>query len=459
MTTLVHDLGSDHRLNEAIAVGLDMLRLLGLDLTLQPSKFAIAREVLHTKWLLQGRSIESLLRLPPMSDPAALAATQVLVLVVVYAFVVEKDLAPLLACRIVRLTLKHGVTDGSPVGFAVYGALQCVRSVDEGSRLADLSLEMLRRLGKRGMKGRVYAAVYGLAYCWTRPVTQTFVPLREAYASEFASGDLEMACLCGNVLIWNQFEWMTVSDVLNQVQSMDEKFSRFGQTFNRAILTTVWQVMLNHRRPWDSQTKYLEDGDVFDASAMERLPMMKTWTTFHGAMLAYMFGDFELAESMHEGYEELIRFPVSASDDSLVYLVDGLIAAAMARTQPSRQRIRRLRRRLSKVTKWATYCPHNFLGKQYLLEAELASLRRGRDGRQTLKQHRLAQVKYASAIAVSQKYGLIIQTALAYECAARHADPRHHLTEARRVYEEWGSQAKVDHVNHLLQQLDEGVSL
>ena len=40
MTTLVHDLGSDHRLNEAIAVGLDMLRLLGLDLTLQPSKFA-----------------------------------------------------------------------------------------------------------------------------------------------------------------------------------------------------------------------------------------------------------------------------------------------------------------------------------------------------------------------------------------------------------------------------------
>lgn len=92
------------------------------------------------------------------------------------------------------------------------------------------------------------------------------------------------------------------------------------------------------------------------------------------------------------------------------------------------------------MTRWSELCPHNFLGKQYLLEAELASVTRN-DG--------VLRSKYASAIALSRESGFWMQLGIAHECAARHFDPSHHYDEARRAYMQWGSQAKVDHVDRL----------
>jgi predicted ATPase len=115
--TRIYALGGGNHMVEATAVGLELLRKLGVTFPMNPTRVYIRRQLTSLKRTLKRRySFESIMRLPLMRNPRALAACQVLNLIFLYVILVKTELAPLVGVSLVRLTLQHGLCPVSCVG-------------------------------------------------------------------------------------------------------------------------------------------------------------------------------------------------------------------------------------------------------------------------------------------------------------------------------------------------------
>jgi predicted ATPase len=85
--------------NRAIAAGLDYLRHLGIDWSPHPTEEEARREYERIWSQLGNRTIDALIDLPLMSDPASLATLDVLTKIGPPAFYTDTNLLALVACR------------------------------------------------------------------------------------------------------------------------------------------------------------------------------------------------------------------------------------------------------------------------------------------------------------------------------------------------------------------------
>src|SRR5207244_11108890 len=91
--------------SRAIAVGLDYLRNLGIDWSPHPTEEEARREYERIWSQIGGRTIEELVDLPLMSDPASLATLDVLTKLGPAAFFTDFNLFALVVFRAINLTL------------------------------------------------------------------------------------------------------------------------------------------------------------------------------------------------------------------------------------------------------------------------------------------------------------------------------------------------------------------
>lgn len=196
----------------------------------------------------------------------------------------------------------------------------------------------------------------------------------------------------------------------------------------------------------------LDHQEVF-AEFKDTKPFMVNWTRFHCMSLAYYFGDYSLAEEYSVGSNNIYDNNFGAMDTSVVLFYECMSLLASAR-KGDRKRMKYVRRLLKRLRTWASECPSNFLGKQYMLEAEIALLK---------EDHLEAIAKYNSSILHSREGGFIVQEALANERmaklrlasgdegAAPAAAP--FFQEACRLYQAWGGTEKLRHLKEQMHYL------
>ena len=111
-----------------MASALTCLRLFGIDLPAHPTWEQVEAEY-ETVWqTLDGRPIESLIDLPMMTDPELQAAMQVLTVLSPPAYSTDFHLFCLLACRMVKVSMQHGMSGASAHGFACLRVYLSARS-------------------------------------------------------------------------------------------------------------------------------------------------------------------------------------------------------------------------------------------------------------------------------------------------------------------------------------------
>jgi len=104
---------------QAVARGLACLNLFDIDLPAHPTQEQVQAEY-ETVWqTLNGRSIESLIELPLMTDPELQAAMQVLSTLLGPAYFTDLPLFSLLVCRMVNISKQHGTCGASAHGCAL----------------------------------------------------------------------------------------------------------------------------------------------------------------------------------------------------------------------------------------------------------------------------------------------------------------------------------------------------
>jgi predicted ATPase len=144
--------------SRAIAVGLDYLRHLGIDWSPHPTQEQARREYKRIWSQLGSRTIEDLIELPLMSDPASLATMDVLTKIIVPALFTNANLVSLVTCRAVNLSLERGNCDASCAAYAFLGIVAGPRFGDyqEAYRFGRLGYDLVEQRGLTRFQARVY---------------------------------------------------------------------------------------------------------------------------------------------------------------------------------------------------------------------------------------------------------------------------------------------------------------
>src|SRR5713101_2413766 len=144
--------------NRAVAVCRDYLRHLGIDWSPHPTEEEARLEYQRIWSQLGGRTIESLIELPMMSDPASLATLDVLAKIVPPAFYTDFNLHALVTCRAINLSFEHGYSDGSCPHFEWLGAVAgaCFGDYQAGFRFGQLGYDLVEKRGLKRFQARTY---------------------------------------------------------------------------------------------------------------------------------------------------------------------------------------------------------------------------------------------------------------------------------------------------------------
>lgn len=118
--TRVHALGRNGQLEEAVNLAVKILDKLGEKNSTHQGPLCTWLELSYLRWRLRGETKEMIMRLPIMTDSKKLAAMEMMNLIFLYTSLVKPELTPILGCRMVRLSLNHGLSVFSCIGFAVF---------------------------------------------------------------------------------------------------------------------------------------------------------------------------------------------------------------------------------------------------------------------------------------------------------------------------------------------------
>ena len=79
----------------------------------------IIYEVMTTRWMLSKRSLDDILNMAPMKDWKKLAVLRILEAISAALFRSNQQLAPIIVCRSIKLTLKYGLSSMACNNFVV----------------------------------------------------------------------------------------------------------------------------------------------------------------------------------------------------------------------------------------------------------------------------------------------------------------------------------------------------
>jgi hypothetical protein len=315
--------------------------------------------------------------------------------------------------------------------------------VDEGFRFGQLGLQIFQRFKIHQWTGRVYALYYGLLHSLKLPIRDAIIPLKYAYVVSLEKGDIEFGFLCGINGLWMQNEIEPLENLNNDIRFYVKQMVMFGQYHNlemlKALHLTVRTFLSQswlHVNP--STENIIEEKDYDNIKTPSNI--IVGWSHVCRLWLYYMFGHFEKSfYHLKAAVTTGILTNNAETTKPFILLLIGLADVANARCLGIRK-LTQARKCVKMLEALANHAPCNFLGKQYLLEAELASFENN---------HEKALQRFTCAIALAKKSGFLMENALGCELAGkallRRSDRRRaapFLDEAVIMYQQWGSVRK-----------------
>ncbi len=442
---------SQGNLKEALKIGLEVLKLLGVILPENPSELDVQGGLESTAALLAQREIEDLSNLPEMTAPEPLAAMSILANIGAAAFIVSPALFMLITCKTVNLSINYGNAIWSPLYYAGYGFVLCgvVQDIELGYKFGQLALSLAERLNTKKGKAKALQLFSDHVMQWKVHLKETIPLLVEAYQEGVETGDFETAGYAAYDVCYNSF---FVGESLTQLEQKTATYSKAVDRIRRESPSTwiaiVWQTILNLLdrslnpsrlvgRVCNEEQALPHALAVKDGTAIQMLYL-------HKVILCYLFEEYHqavqtaiLARQHFEEVTAIKVLPVFCFYHSLT-LLSLLLDASNSEKLAL---LNCVNTNQEKMQKWAEHAPMNYLHKFYLVEAEKARV---------LGQFLEAEELYEQAIAGAAENEYIQEEALAYELAAKHYLARGrekiaqtYMKEAHYCYDRWGAIAKV----------------
>jgi PAS domain S-box-containing protein len=442
----------------ATTVGLDCLRNFDIHWSPHPTEEEARREYDRIWSQLGSRPIEELVDLPMMTDPTSLATLDVLTKVFAAAMYTEANLACLVICRAVNLSIERGNCDGSTFAYVMVGAVAGARFGDYrgGFRLGQLGYELVEQRGLMGSQAGVYNQFGTHVLPWTRHFKNCRDLLRRAFDVANKNGDLTFSAYSCHALTTNL---LAVGDPLPEVQRQVEHGLAFAEKTRFRVAIELLAIQLGLIRTLRGLTpKFGSFNDAqFDEIRIEghlaanpSLARAELSYWIRKLQSRFLAGDYTSAVNAASRAQSLLwkaRYTVEAAE----YVFYGALSLAAvcdtAAVDQCEQHIAGLAAHHRQLEIWTENCPENFENRAALVGAEIARI----EGRE-LDAERL----YEQAIRSARANGFIHNEALANELASRFYAARGfekiariYLQDARYGYLRWGADGKVRQLEQL----------
>lgn len=173
----------------------------GIDVSRHPSMARVATELAQCRAAIGRRSTGDLLALAPMTDPTFIAVMGILMKTATNAYWAEPNLVPIIAARMIRISVVHGNDSLSAYGYALYamvtgGVLGAERT---GYQFGQLSMDLLELRPNRSLTGRTALLWHGFVRHSRDPMRECVTDLFDTYHAALEAGDVENACYCATV--------------------------------------------------------------------------------------------------------------------------------------------------------------------------------------------------------------------------------------------------------------------
>jgi PAS domain S-box-containing protein len=448
----------------AIEVGLDYLRHLGIDWSPHPTDDEARLEYERIWSQLGSRTIESLIELPLMTDPASLATMDVLTKIGPPAFNTDANLLLLVTCRAVNLSLERGNCDASCIAYVRLSKTAGARFGDYRTlcRFGQLGYDLVEQRRLTRFQARTYLDfAYGVLP-WTRHVRDGRDLLRRAFEAANTNGDLTYAAYCGNQLNTNL---LMAGDPLAEVEREAEHGLAFAERARFGFIVDRIAIQLGLIRTLRGLTPIFGcfDDAEFDELRIERrlaanpdLALAEFFYWTRKLQARFFAGSYASAIEASSRAQALLWVASSQLETAEYHFYSALSQAAACESAAAGDRWQNLDTVVAhhrQLQVWAGDCPENFENRVALVGAEIARLER-----RELDAERL----YEQAIRSARANGFVHNEAVANEIAARFYAARGfdriarlYLQDARYLYLRWGADGKVRQLDQLHPQLGE----
>lgn len=355
----------------------------------------------------------------------------------------------LLVCRMLHMTLDHGLTGASAFALSWYSVLICDRYQEYhlGFQCGSLACELAERHNFISFKAITLLPLDQVAI-WTRPLSFAIDSAKSSFTAAVTHGDRTIACLALRHQIMN---YLTRGDHLDGVLTTIERGLAFVR---KAYYPDVENVLLMQRH----FVMHLRNGTGYGFTGVNLFPpsllgsepgltsgpkaMVQFWSRIYQGMAHFFAGEYACARHYLEKAAGLIN-----AVPGYIYIMDFHFYSALSLTLPlqpdtfSAEMREAVQGHLDKLSWWAQHNPGTFKDKEALVKAEMARL----EG-----EHGAAIQHYESAIKFSREAGFEHINGLAHEIAGHFAQASGlkvaadaYLKGAMLTWERWGAQAKV----------------
>jgi len=456
------DLCAEHiQLDRGVAIGLDYLRQVGIELSPNPTEDDVRGEYEQIWSNLGNSTIEGVAELPMMNDPESLATLEVLLKIGVLAAVLDENLNSLSICTAVNFCLQRGNSGASCYAYIVLSRVAIGYFCDYTTafRFGQVGLALIQARGFKRFEARSYAFFADFVWPWKRHVRSSIGLLQHAVEAANQVGDTLFVAYAQFRL---NSDLLLAGDPLSRVQREAELGLPSAPGGISGLMMPPQLALVRTLRGLTPKFGRF-DSEGMEEGSFERLlagnPYLRGyegWYWVRKMVARYFAGEYADAVDAALKAQPLLLSSRAMIEESEYHFYEALCRAASCDSVTSEERGVHLERLLAHhrlLEVWAANCPENFENRAALVGAEIARLE-NRD----LDAMRL----YEKAIHSSRANGFVNNEALAYERAAvfyrargfeEFADT--YMRNARACYVAWGADGKVRQLDRLYPGLKE----
>jgi predicted ATPase/signal transduction histidine kinase len=447
---------------QAVTTALTCLRLFGIEIPAHPTWEQVQAEY-ETFWqTLNGRSIESLIDLPLMTDPELQAAMQVFSALTPPAYFTDFHLYCLQLCRMVNVSIQHGTSGASANAYAFWGVTlgRVFHRYSEGYRFVKLACDLVEKPGFMASQAKVYVQM-GAVAVWTQPIATAIDFTLMAFRAAIETGDLIFACYSTFQSVTHLLLRNDPLDVVWRESKVALDFARKAKYGDAADIIGSQRrfiaTMQGRTAAFSTFSDAQFDEATFEAQlTADRMTLMICSYWILKLKARFLSGDYAEALAAAEKAKPLLS-GVAGQIQLLDYFYYAALTVAACYENASADEQQGQRELLTahqeQLREWVENYPPTFSDKHALVSAEIARL----EGRAFDAMH-----LYEQAIQSAREHGFVQNEALAHEVAARfyathgfETIAHTYLCKARNGYDLWGALGKVKQLDERYPRLRE----
>ncbi|MEG5037583.1 MULTISPECIES: AAA family ATPase [unclassified Microcoleus] len=442
---------------EAIAIGQSVFQMLGVNLPDEPTLDDIRQVKQEIDALIEGRSIESFIHLPKMTDPQQLAIMQNAARLTPVCYMSGTKLYFLVVALQAKLSIQFGNSPVSAfcyVGYAfqlrmLWGDMTMV------PQFGQLGYQLALEPDAKNIRAATAMLMGAYVGSWTIHLQETLPILLDGYQAGLETGNLEFMGYDAQLYCFNAYWYgQPLPELEPQIRAYYQQLCDLHQvTAANCVLAYLQaaQILLGQS---EDEIPLRQDDYEEEVLAQAKVDFYRlSFFYLYRFTLNYWLEDFAKAEHDAAQTRHYLAGGMGSIVEPIFYFYDSLNVLAtpgesMSQSEP---RWQRMEENQAKLKDWADYGPMNYLHKYHLVEAQ---------------KHQLLNCKteaiefYDLAIKGAKENGYIQEEGLANELAAKfywewgkEKVAASYMQEAYYCYARWGAKAKIEDLEQRYPQL------